>query len=240
VACARATPRDWARCATRSAAAGARRRADWIADEPGATARAALAGVPELEELLAQGARRPSRRRSSREGGVIRPGYDAHRDSLDDLAHSGKRWVAELERTERARTGISSLKVGFNRVFGYYLEVTRPHLSKVPAEYQRRQTLTTAERFVTPELKARESEILGAEEKLKAREHELFVEHARARGGVRGCAPERAPTRSRCSTARPRSPRAAARGGWTRPSIEDNDRLRARRGRAHPVAGAPA
>jgi DNA mismatch repair protein MutS len=106
---------------------------------------------------------------------VIRPGYDAHRDSLDDLAHSGKRWIAELEASERARTGISSLKVGFNRVFGYYLEVTRPHLARVPSDYERRQTLTTAERFVTPELQGALAESRRAEEKLKAREHELFV-----------------------------------------------------------------
>ena len=91
------------------------------------------------------------------------------------MAHSGKRWIAELEISERARSGIPTLKVGFNRVFGYYLEVTRTHLDKVPLDYERRQTLTTAERFVTPALKARESEVLGAEEKLKALEHELFT-----------------------------------------------------------------
>src|SRR5881397_2481720 len=105
-------------------------------------------GIPELLSELSR-ALTDDPPPLSREAGVIRPGYDPHRDSLDDLAHSGKRWVAELESHERARTDIGSLKVGFNRVFGYYLEVTRPHLDKVPPDYERRQTLTSAERFVT-------------------------------------------------------------------------------------------
>src|SRR5262249_19711598 len=109
------------------------------------------------------------------EGGIIRAGFDEHRDRLDALAHSGKSWIAGLEAQERTRTGIPSLKVGYNRGVGYYLEVTRAHLDKVPADYERRQTLTGAERFVTPELKAKESEVLGAERKLEAREQELFV-----------------------------------------------------------------
>jgi DNA mismatch repair protein MutS len=197
-----------------------------------AEARAALAGVPELETLLAR-ALTPEPPPVSREGGVIRPGFDAHRDSLDDLAHSGKRWVAELEATERERTGITSLKVGFNRVFGYYLEVTRPHLAKVPPDYQRRQTLTTAERFVTPDLKARESEILGAEEKLKAREHELFVE---LREKAAAFVPELQRAADALATLDTEAAlaEAAARGGWVRPTIEDSDRLLLE-GSRHPV-----
>ena len=233
VACARATPRDLG--ALRDSLARLPEVAAslaWIADEPGAVARAALAGVPELETLLAR-ALTPEPPPVSREGGVIRPGYDAHRDSLDDLAHSGKRWVAELEAGERERTGIASLKVGFNRVFGYYLEVTRPHLSKVPPEYQRRQTLTTAERFVTPDLKTRESEILGAEEKLKAREHELFVE-LRERAAAFVAALQSAADALATLDAEAALAETAARGAWSRPSIADTDRL-VLEGARHPV-----
>jgi len=169
----------------------------------------------------------------SREGGVIRGGYDGYRDELDDLAHSGKRWIAELEATERERTGISSLKVGFNRVFGYYLEVTRTHLDKVPAEWERRQTLTTAERFVTPALKQRESEVLGAEEKLRGREHELFVQ-------LRDRAATHAPWLQRLAAslaeldAVAAAAEAASRYGWVRPELSESDRLRLE-GARHPV-----
>jgi len=112
---------------------------------------------------------------STRDGDIVRQGFDAHRDSLHSLARSGKQWIAELEATERARTGIPSLKVGYNKVFGFYLEITNAHKDRVPADYERRQTLTGAERYVTPALKARESEVLRREDKLRAREQELFV-----------------------------------------------------------------
>jgi len=149
-------------------------RAKEVGGPAAAGAAAALAGLPDLHRTLAE-ALVDEPPPLAREGGIIRPGHDAHRDRLHALAHSGKRWIAEFETSERARTGIASLKVGYNRVFGYYLEVTRTHLDKVPADYERRQTLTGAERFVTPELKTKESEVLSAEDKLKAREHELFV-----------------------------------------------------------------
>jgi len=109
-----------------------------------------------------------------REGGLIRDGYHPEVDRLREVAGGGKGWIAALEARERERTGIRSLKVGFNRVFGYYLEVTRPNLGQVPPDYERRQTLTGAERFVTPELKEREALILGAEERLAVLEYELF------------------------------------------------------------------
>src|SRR5262249_28497333 len=131
----------------------------------------ALAGAPELEAELAR-ALVDDPPPVARDGSIVRGGYDAVRDQLDDLAHSGKGGIAALESAEPARTGIPSLKVGYNRVFGFYLEVTRPHLDKVPADWERRQTLTTAERFVTPALKQKESEVLAAEERLKAREHD--------------------------------------------------------------------
>jgi len=169
----------------------------------------------------------------AKEGGIFRVGVDAYRDELDDLAHSGKRWIAELESTERARTGIVSLKVGYNRVFGYYLEVTRPHLDKVPTGWERRQTLTGAERFVTPDLKQHESEVLGAEEKLRAREHELFLQ-LRDRAAAHGAWLARVAGALAELDAVTSAAEAAARYGWTRPVLADSDRLHLE-GARHPV-----
>jgi DNA mismatch repair protein MutS len=109
------------------------------------------------------------------DGGVIRPGYDAELDELRDLRDGGKQYIATLQQRERERTGIPSLKVGFNKVFGYYLEITNAHATKVPSDYERRQTLASAERYVTPELKAYEAKVLGAEERIGVREAELFA-----------------------------------------------------------------
>jgi DNA mismatch repair protein MutS len=108
------------------------------------------------------------------EGEVIRPGYDQELDELRSLRDGGRQYIAALQQRERQRTGIPSLKVGFNKVFGYYLEVTHTHLARVPADYERRQTLATAERYVTPELKEYEARVLGAEERIASREGELF------------------------------------------------------------------
>ena len=108
------------------------------------------------------------------EGEVIRPGYDRELDELRGLRDGGRQFIAALQQRERDRTGISSLKVGFNKVFGYYLEVTHTHAARVPADYERRQTLATAERYVTPELKQYEARVLEAEERIGTRESELF------------------------------------------------------------------
>jgi len=108
------------------------------------------------------------------EGGIIKKGYNKELDELREIAFSGREWIANLQRTEQERTGISSLKVGYNKVFGYYIEVTKPHLSKVPEDYIRKQTLVGAERFITPELKEYEEKVLGAEEKIASLEYELF------------------------------------------------------------------
>jgi DNA mismatch repair protein MutS len=108
------------------------------------------------------------------DGEVIRPGYDSELDELRSLRDGGRQYIASLQQRERERTGISSLKVGFNKVFGYYLEVTHTHTARVPADYERRQTLATAERYVTPELKDYEARVLGAEERIGVRESELF------------------------------------------------------------------
>ena len=101
-----------------------------------------------------------------REGNIIRDGYNQEVDRLRSLSSSGKDWIAKLEAQERERTGIKSLKVGFNKVFGYYLEVTKTNLKLVPEEYQRRQTLANAERFITPQLKEFEEQVLVAQERL--------------------------------------------------------------------------
>jgi DNA mismatch repair protein MutS len=106
---------------------------------------------------------------------LIRPGHDAALDELRAIAQGGKDWIARFQADEIARTGIASLKVGFNRVFGYYIEITHAHSSKVPSDYQRKQTLKHAERYVTPELKAYEEKVLSAEDKIFAREYELFT-----------------------------------------------------------------
>ncbi|NPV52595.1 MAG: DNA mismatch repair protein MutS [Firmicutes bacterium] len=111
-----------------------------------------------------------------REGGMIRDGYDPDLDRLRRVKNEGKMWIASLEARERERTGIKSLKVGYNQVFGYYIEVTRPNLHLVPGDYIRKQTMANAERFITPELKEFESQVLGAEERIIEIEYALFVD----------------------------------------------------------------
>ena len=218
LSCLRATPRDL----------GALRlvleRLPEIADAlPAASGGAALSAPAGLAERL-RAALVDDPPPVSRDGGVIRQGFDALRDELDALAHSGKRWIAELEAAERSRTGIPSLKIGYNRVFGYYLEVTRAHLERVPPDYERRQTTTGAERFVTPGLKTKEGEVLSAEERLEAREHELFValraEVASYAEPLRAIATELATRDAEASLAE-----TAVRQRWVRPEIEDSDRL---------------
>ena len=110
------------------------------------------------------------------EGGLIRAGYNKDLDDLRVISSGGKRWIAELQQKERERTGIQSLKVDYNRVFGYYIEVTKPNLDRLEGEYIRKQTMRNAERFITPELKEYEEKILGAEEKIGELEYALFLE----------------------------------------------------------------
>lgn len=107
-------------------------------------------------------------------GGMINNGVHAELDDLRNIAHSGKNYLTQLQQKEAERTGISSLKIGFNNVFGYYLEVTNSHKNKVPAEWMRKQTLANAERYITPELKDYEEKITGAEEKILKLEMELY------------------------------------------------------------------
>ncbi len=110
-----------------------------------------------------------------KDGGLIRDGFNAEVDELREIRSSGKDFIASLQAGERERTGISSLKVGYNRVFGYYIEVTKANLPQVPEEFIRKQTLANCERFITPQLKEYEAKVLGAEERLKNLEYEVFM-----------------------------------------------------------------
>jgi DNA mismatch repair protein MutS len=111
-----------------------------------------------------------------REGGIIRPGYHEELDSYRELATGGKRWIAEYQAQESERIDIPNLKVGFNRVFGYYIEITHAHQDRVPETYIRKQTLKNAERYITPELKEYEERVLSADDKAKELEYELFLQ----------------------------------------------------------------
>jgi DNA mismatch repair protein MutS len=112
---------------------------------------------------------------SPRDGGLIRNEYHAELDNLRQLATGGKEWIARYQASEQERTGIPSLKVGFNKVFGFYMEVTNAHKDKVPEEYIRKQTLKNAERYITPQLKEYEEKVLTAEDKAKEIEYDLFL-----------------------------------------------------------------
>lgn len=115
---------------------------------------------------------------SSRDGGIIKEGVNLALDELRAIRRDGKKWIAELESKEKEATGINSLKIGYNKVFGYYIEVTKTHLSSVPEYYIRKQTLVNAERYITQELKEYEEKLIGAEDKILDIERELF-EHIR-------------------------------------------------------------
>ncbi|HTX19685.1 MAG TPA: DNA mismatch repair protein MutS [Bacteroidota bacterium] len=167
------------------------------------------------------------------DGGVIRQGYNEELDELTALAHSAKEWVANLQKKERERTGISSLKIGFNNVFGYYIEVTHTHKEKIPADYIRKQTMTNAERFITPELKEYEERILHAEEKILALETKLFnelrVEVASRAGEIQQNAQQIALLDCLASLAQ-----VAAENDYARPELDESTKLIIDGGR-HPV-----
>jgi DNA mismatch repair protein MutS len=110
------------------------------------------------------------------EGGLIKDGFDQELDGLKNEIKDARQYIASLQETERKKTGIGSLKVGYNKVFGYYIEVTKPNLNKVPPHYLRKQTVVNGERFITPELKEKEEKILKAEEVIFEREHRIFKE----------------------------------------------------------------
>ncbi|MBX5450591.1 MAG: DNA mismatch repair protein MutS [Thermogemmatispora sp.] len=168
------------------------------------------------------------------EGGIIRSGFNDELDQLRAISQDGQRWLERLEQRERARTGISSLKVGYNKNTGYFIEVSNAHKQRVPADYQRRQTLTNSERFVTPELKEYEATILNARERINKLESELF---AQIRAEIATQAAERVLTTAHAlaeidvylSLAE-----VAARNNYCRPELNDGDTIRIIAGR-HPV-----
>ena len=137
--------------------------------------------LPDLQDLIGR-ALVDDPPLSIKDGGIIREGFDAELDELISLSREGKDWIARLEAQERRATGINSLKVRYNKVFGYYLEITKANLDQVPAHYIRKQTLVNAERFITADLKDYESRVLGAEEIRVKREAVLFLDLRRRLG----------------------------------------------------------
>jgi DNA mismatch repair protein MutS len=133
-----------------------------------------LVDLPELVELIAR-AIVDEPPLALKEGGLIKDGYEATLDELRSATRDGKDWIARLQQQEIEKTGISTLKIRFNSVFGYFLEVTKSHLDKVPPHYVRKQTVANAERFITQELKEMEGKILGAEERSTKLEYEIFL-----------------------------------------------------------------
>jgi len=167
------------------------------------------------------------------DGNVIRQGVDAQLDELRDLRHNSRQYIAQIEQRERERTKIGSLKVKFNSVFGYYLEVSKPNLHLVPTDYERKQTLVNAERFTTPELKEYESKVLDAQERILEIERRLFQE---LRTAIAAEAKRiRQTTRALAETDVLSSfAHVAAMRGYTRPQFDDSGDLEVRQGR-HPV-----
>lgn len=195
----------------------------------------AIEPLPELAAVLRQ-AVVDDPPAAIREGGMIRDGFDPVLDELRAALRDGKTWIASLQEREIARTGIKSLKVRFNSVFGYYIEVTKANLASVPADYIRRQTTVGAERFVTPELKEWEAKILGADERARARELEIFGElreqtlvHTRSLQTTAEALGALDALAALALTARTR--------GWNRPVVDDSGVLEIREGR-HPVLEA--
>ena len=166
-------------------------------------------------------------------GRMIRAGYSRERDGIDASVAEARRWVASLEAAERSRTGIKSLKVGFNKVFGYYIEITRSNTDAVPPEYIRKQTLVNAERYITPELKERESLILHAEERAQELEAELYKELLKR---VRGIADRIRATATAVAhlDAYLALAQAAAEYDYVRPELGDDRRIVLKAAR-HPV-----
>ena len=191
-----------------------------------------LVPLPELVDLLQRGiVEEPPI--PVKEGGLIRDGFDAQLDELRTGARDGKAWIVQLQQRESERTGIPSLKVRFNNVFGYYIEITKSHLDKVPQDYHRKQTVSNGERYTTAELKEMEGKVLGAEERCVKLEYDLFL---RLREGVvsnlaaiQRTASALAAVDVLCSFSE-----TARAGRYCRPDVRDEGRLDIKGGR-HPV-----
>lgn len=168
-----------------------------------------------------------------REGGLIKDGYNQELDEIKSASKHGKEWIASLEKKEKKRTGISSLKVGFNNVFGYYIQVTNAHKRLVPEDFIRKQTLVNAERYITPELKEKEAHILGAEEKLKAMEYQIFCQIRDEISKYTITIQNNAQTLGRMDILAGLA-EAAIRNDYIRPEMDDSDIIDIKGGR-HPV-----
>ena len=192
----------------------------------------AIQGEPELASELARGItdEPPA---VTREGGMIRDGYDNTLDELRQAMREGRTWVADLQAREIERTGIKSLKIRFNQVFGYGIEITKSYLDRIPEGYERRQTLAQAERFVTRELKEMEAKILGAEEKAVKRELELFS-ILREKVLTRTPALQQTATAIGSLDALAGLATTARRWNYVRPRLRRDGEIRIRQGR-HPV-----
>ena len=167
------------------------------------------------------------------EGNVMKDGYDPELDRIRDLVRGGRDWIATLQRDESERTKIPNLKVGYNKVFGYYLEVTRAHTHLVPGDYERKQTLVNAERYVTPTLKSREEEIVTAQEKMHQLEYDLFVALRDRIGAEARRIQETAGAIATIDVLLSLAEVAATKG-YAKPEVDDSDELYIRDGR-HPV-----
>ncbi|NIP36283.1 MAG: DNA mismatch repair protein MutS, partial [Thermoplasmata archaeon] len=166
-------------------------------------------------------------------GGIIRDGYSEQLDEIKAGVKGSKDWISRLQEVERKRTGIKSLRVGYNKVFGYYIEVSKANLELVPEDYQRKQTLANAERFITEELKRYEEMVLSADEKIQALEEELFEElKARAAEDL-GQLMATARTAARLDVAASMA-EVAVRRTYTRPTVDGGSNIKIRDGR-HPV-----
>ncbi len=230
-----ASPRDLERLAGALERVGALR--DALGDGAGllAEARDALDALPAvrahvLETLVDEA---PT---TAREAGIVRDGVHPEVDELRALARDGRGWVAGFEARERQRTGIASLKIRYNRVFGYAIEVTRPNLPLVPPDYVRKQTLTGAERFVTVELKEQERRLLGAEERLRQLESELFAQLVATVGVHQRALGENARALGILDAALALA-EVAHDLGWVRPQLDHGDAIVIRDGR-HPMVEA--
>ena len=170
------------------------------------------------------------------EGRLLKSGFNAELDELSAVRRDGKSYLARIETEERQKTGINSLKIGYNQVFGYYLEVTNPHLERVPEYFQRRQTLVNAERFITPELKELEAKILTAEDRSIELNYELFCavreDVAKSADAIKKNARELGRLDAGVALAE-----LAARRAYSRPEVDESDTIEIRAGR-HPVIEA--
>jgi len=167
------------------------------------------------------------------EGGLIKDGYSQELDELREISRGGKKYIAALEKQEKERSGIPSLKVGYNRVFGYYIEVTRPNLHLVPEDFIRKQTLANAERFITEELKEYEEKVLTAEDRIVKLERELFHDIRRRVAGQSRRIIDSARIIARCDALTSLA-EAAVRHNYHRPGMEDSITIQISNGR-HPV-----